>query len=283
MKCIISLFFIFVYLCNTNAQKPVWPPYPRDISNEQTVDSGNIRIWYALNAVDINKPETYDDLQRLEIGVLFSKYYSCFVYNSDSLCTDWGKKHPNARSAPTRMGDSGKDGNWSEYYYSEYFKNLSQNVFTEYARMPMRISNYQCSETIPVQNWSIEDDTLTIAAYPCQKAACRFRGRDYIAWFAPDIPINNGPWKFGGLPGLILKVYDKDNQYVFECIKIENCREKYPIKMYNYESYGKIEREKMLQLQKKIHEDYYTLAGMVVTSSSGPPNKKVPYVPLEME
>jgi GLPGLI family protein len=282
MKYVVPLFLIFIFSHIANAQIFIWPSSSRDISNMQTVDSGNIRVWYALNAVDINKSETYDDLQRLEVGVLFSKYYSHFVYNSDSLWTDWRKKHPDARSSPTRMGEWGKGGMWSEYYYSEYFKDFSRNVFTEYARMPMRIPDYLYSETIPVQNWNIEDDTLTIAAYSCQKATCRFRGRDYIAWFASDIPINNGPWKFGGLPGLILKVYDKDNQYIFECIKIENFREKYPIKMYNYENYGKIEREKLLHLQKKIHEDYYTLAGIVVTSG-GPPPKKVPYFPIEME
>lgn len=56
------------------------------------------------------------------------------------------------------------------------------------------------------------------------KATCTFRGREYTAWFCVDIPISNGPWKFGGLPGLILKVYDKDHLFVFESIEIEKKR-----------------------------------------------------------
>ncbi|GAP73338.1 GLPGLI family protein [Candidatus Symbiothrix dinenymphae] len=281
MKHILLFVFICVISSEVNATKP-WPPYPRDVSNMVTVDSGNIRIWYALNAVDIHKAETYDDLQRLEIGTHLSKYFSHFVYNSDSLCTNWRNKHPTARSAPMRMGNGGKDGAWSEYYFSEYYKDFSKNTLTEYARMPMRISDYQYSEDIPVQNWEIQQDTLTIAGYLCQKAISRFRGRDYIAWFTVDIPINNGPWKFSGLPGLILKVYDKDNQKIFECIKIEIYKEKYPIKMYNYKNYGKIERKKLLELQKKNHEDYYTVAGMIVTSGNQP-HEKILYYPLELE
>ncbi|MDR2651856.1 MAG: hypothetical protein LBC68_06025, partial [Prevotellaceae bacterium] len=79
-----------------------------------TVDSGNIRILYALNATDINNTDTYDDLQRLEIGTRLSKYYSYFIYKSDSLCTctkkDWIKKHPFAQSIPNcRVSVTGKD------------------------------------------------------------------------------------------------------------------------------------------------------------------------------
>jgi GLPGLI family protein len=39
----------------------------------------------------------------------------------------------------------------------------------------------------------------------------------HTAWFALDIPISDGPWKFCGLPGLIMEVYDKGEQQYF-CI-----------------------------------------------------------------
>lgn len=57
-------------------------------------------------------------------------------------------------------------------------------------------------------NWQLLKDTQTIQGYLCYKATCFWRGRYYIAWYTPSIPINNGPWKFGGLPGLITEVYD---------------------------------------------------------------------------
>jgi GLPGLI family protein len=256
-------------------------PPSKNTSNMIMVDSGNVKIWYALNAVDIVKSETYDDLQILETGEYFSKYYSYFVYARDSLITDWLEKHPRAKSVPNWLGAKGKDEFWSEYYYSEYFKDFSKNILTEYARMPlhMKKSDSQYSENIPIQNWDIKDDTLTVANYLCQKATCKFRGRDYTAWFSMDIPIQNGPWKFGELPGLILKVYDKDMDYVFECVKIEFFKEKYPIKKYDYKNYEKIEREKLLKLHKNIHENYFGTVGFVSTT----PFKKGVYNPLELE
>lgn len=70
----------------------------------------------------------------------------------------------------------------------------------------------------------IKSDVL----YTCVKATAKFRGRTYEAWFASDIPIFNGPWKFGGLPGLILSLTDSKNEYHFECIGIENLKNRNP-------------------------------------------------------
>jgi GLPGLI family protein len=247
------------------------------------IDSGNIRVFYALNAVDINKPETYDDLQRLEIGTNISKYFSHFVYNSDSLISEWMKLNRGSQSSPRWLGEKGKDESWSEYYYTDYFKDFSAGKLTEYVRMPWGgLPDFQCSGNIPVQEWTINDDTLTIAGYLCQKATCRFGGRNFIAWFASNIPISNGPWKFGGLPGLILKVYDNDKLYTFECIRIENNKNKYPIKMHNCNNFTNIERKKLLELYNKIHDDYHKVAGIIFTYYTEPP-PKVPYHPLELE
>ncbi|MDM1547426.1 GLPGLI family protein [Empedobacter falsenii] len=61
-------------------------------------------------------------------------------------------------------------------------------------------------EKRPTINWKITKESQKILGYKCYKAITKFRGRDYVAWFTPDIPYNFGPWKLGGLPGLILKV-----------------------------------------------------------------------------
>jgi len=49
-----------------------------------------------------------------------------------------------------------------------------------------------------------------ISDYNVTKAKVEFRGRKYEAWFSEEIPINAGPWKFFGLPGLILEVGSAD-------------------------------------------------------------------------
>jgi GLPGLI family protein len=286
MKKLVILFCILVQ-SNVYSQSFVPAGARHDLSlKNNTIDSSNVRIWYAFNATDINNEETYDDLQRLDIGSHISKYYSFLLFRNDSLVSEWLKKHPKATSIPHTYVKIGKKKRWNEYSYSEYFKDFNKNVFTEYVRMPARVSHQQYSENISIQDWKIYEDTMVILGYLCQKATCRFRGRNYTAWFSMDIPIQNGPWKFGGLPGLILKAYDDDELYVFECVKIENFKKKYPVTIYgNCKNYEKTDRQKFHKLLKKVYDDYYTVAGMVASNLDGSPLtwKKIPYNPLELE
>lgn len=71
------------------------------------------------------------------------------------------------------------------------------------------------SENRDVYNWQIQSDTATIQGFLCQKVITHFGGRDWIAWFSESIPINDGPYKFTGLPGLIVKVNDSQDYYTF--------------------------------------------------------------------
>lgn len=84
-------------------------------------------------------------------------------------------------------------------------------------------SAMQCQEKIEAfSKWSIESDTLSILGHNCQKASVLFAGRKYTAWFALDIPVGDGPWKFWGLPGLIMHVEDEDKVICFEAIEMGN-------------------------------------------------------------
>jgi len=70
--------------------------------------------------------------------------------------------------------------------------------------------------------WTIRADERIINNIACQKAVGSFGGRNYTAWFSTSIPLNDGPYKFDGLPGLIVKISDKKNHYVFELIDIKD-------------------------------------------------------------
>lgn len=75
-------------------------------------------------------------------------------------------------------------------------------------------------------DWRLSDETKTVQNFKCTKATVDFRGRQYIVWFTTDIPVSFGPWKFHGLPGLILEVYDVDNLFEWSATKIQ-----YPIQI----------------------------------------------------
>lgn len=287
MKKLLFILFNLIFSICGYSQRIFSAPSITSADEVTTIDSTLICISYALNAENIKDINTYDDLQRLEIGSSLSRYYSWFLSNSDSLLTQHIKKSPKVGGIPRRMGPCGKKCNiWSEYRFSEFVKDFEKGTLTEYARMPMYLEKFNSTSTenLPQQQWNIMSDTLTVAGYLCQKATCDFRGRTFIAWFAPDIPTSNGPWKFGGLPGLILKVYDKDGLYIFECIKIENFKKKYPIKLLNaYSKYTRMTREKLFKYQKEIHEKYFQMMGMTSMDGRRFEEETTDYQGLELE
>jgi GLPGLI family protein len=63
--------------------------------------------------------------------------------------------------------------------------------------------------------WDIRNDTATMSGFPCQKAVAVYAGREWIAWFTSEVPSSEGPYKFSGLPGLIVHISDTRQHYVF--------------------------------------------------------------------
>ncbi|SDL76656.1 GLPGLI family protein [Pedobacter sp. ok626] len=84
---------------------------------------------------------------------------------------------------------------------------LSDNILAKYYLITDTLSNFK---------WKISKEKRKILKYSCTKATASFRGREYEAWFADEIAISNGPWKFCGLPGLIVAVKDANSIYSYE-------------------------------------------------------------------
>lgn len=77
-------------------------------------------------------------------------------------------------------------------------------------------NSYLVEEVMPAMTWKISADTVNLNGLSCQKATTHFKGRDYTAWFCPDLPYRAGPWKLNGLPGLIVEAYDTRKEVVFK-------------------------------------------------------------------
>lgn len=74
---------------------------------------------------------------------------------------------------------------------------------------------YQYNDNPTDFKWIISDSTKIINNQLATKAECRYHGRDWTVWFCQELPWSDGPWKFAGLPGLIVQAYDSDNLYIF--------------------------------------------------------------------
>jgi len=105
-------------------------------------------------------------------------------------------------------------GSGTEYYQ---FPNGKKLVRKE----PLLFNNYLITDALPTIDWKISGDTATFGGLHCQKATARFKGRDYTAWFSPDLPLLIGPWKLNGLPGVIVEAYDTKKEVYFKFDGIE--------------------------------------------------------------
>ena len=79
--------------------------------------------------------------------------------------------------------------------------------------------SYVTDSLFPMK-WEPWPDHVFLLGYICKSAKTNFRGRTYIAYYTPELPYNDGPWKFGGLPGLILKVEDTSGEFKWTATKI---------------------------------------------------------------
>jgi GLPGLI family protein len=101
-------------------------------------------------------------------------------------------------------------------------------------------------------NWTLTDDYSYVLGYRCQKATCKFRGRSFEAFFTSEIPYNDGPYKFDGLPGLILKVKSVDGALEIKAQMITNVEEDVP-----NNPYAGLEHTTSFEEYKKLYKKYF--------------------------
>ncbi len=82
------------------------------------------------------------------------------------------------------------------------------------------IFRYHYKEPIPQFDWELLDRDSVVCNYTCKKARTTFRGRTWTVWYTLDLPYSDGPWKLGGLPGLILKAEESEGDFAFVAYKI---------------------------------------------------------------
>lgn len=118
-------------------------------------------------------------------------------------------------------------------------------------------------------SWEILPDVKKIKGYTAQKAKTSFKGRDYIAWFTSEIPISDGPYKFNGLPGLILEISDTQQHYNFVLTNFEKFKNPVLVGLYSSD-FIKTDKEKLLELKKE-----YALNPFAVLERSNTADKNV--------
>lgn len=96
--------------------------------------------------------------------------------------------------------------------YERYTIEMNNNDLIYYDRIGN--DHFMYNEKI-THKWDIKSDSKIINGLKCYKANLNYGGRNWTAWYTPEIEIASGPYKFIGLPGLILEVYDETYSYHF--------------------------------------------------------------------
>ena len=101
--------------------------------------------------------------------------------------------------------------------------------------------------------WKILPETTKIGEYKVQKAETEFGGRKWTAWFTTDLPYQDGPYTFSGLPGLVVKVEDADGDYSFDLMKNYKIAD-FP-EMNQFGNVVKVKRTDYVKQQEKFKTD----------------------------
>lgn len=186
----------------------------------QEIDTALAKVFYILrHKQDLPKKDSiYVENMVLLIGKKTStfKSYDRFLQanevakNLDEQSKNWTGSGLPRTKMPTNL---------KRYSNQEVFQSFRNKTLTtsEYLWLV-----YQYDEPLAQLTWKLIPERKKINDIDCQKATTKYRGREWTAWFAPDIPFETGPWKLYGLPGLILEAHDNNNEVQFLFDGLEN-------------------------------------------------------------
>jgi len=182
----------------------------------QKPDTARMLVHYKFSWVQdtANRAHPYTENMVLYIGKSSAAYrsYDAVVYKAQ-FKKAWAEAVAASPDGQPRISRRGVGTNIEYYQYPN-----EQKLSTKDELM---FNNYAIEGPMPVIDWKISSDTATFGGLHCQKATGHFKGRDYTAWFCPDLPVQVGPWKLNGLPGVIVDARDSKNEVVFQFDGVE--------------------------------------------------------------
>lgn len=205
-----------------------------------TIGKAKIEVIFQYDVTDIVKKESKTTYDILQVGHNISKFYNYNTFKQDSVVMTMNR-HKISRMEATKL--SNKYRSSPSFDRMKIFKNKSEKKIT--VRDKVLSDKYFYEEEQMKFKWRLIDSVKTICGYKCQKAVTNFRGRNWIVWFTSKIPSSEGPWKFSGLPGLILRAEDSDKEHIFSAITI---RKNNSVIIQDRLQFIKTEREKLNKL-----------------------------------
>ena len=169
------------------------------------------------------KEKTITESMVLDITDKGSRFYSAQVAESDSIMWSILDK---------QMRGNNTDINLKGFEYKGSVKLVVEKAYPKYETVLFNSlggSKYEVSDSREIK-WKIESETKKIGEFNAQKATTEMYGRKWIAWFSTELPFPEGPYKFHGLPGLIVKIESSNQSHIFELKGVKKLPKDYELK-----------------------------------------------------
>ena len=158
-----------------------------------------------------NKEDVKKEMMLLDIDQKGSNYYSRDKFVADS--TSMAEVQKQIKSGGGNINISRRDNQGMVgYKVTKSYPDFKTYLFTRISMDQYKVKEDQKPE------WKILPEKQKIGAYNAQKATTSYGGREWVAWFSTDIPFQDGPYKFYGLPGLIVKLEDITGSHVMTLV-----------------------------------------------------------------
>lgn len=165
------------------------------------------RYFYELKfKQDSTQIEPLKSYMVLDINPENTKYYDYAFLEKDSI----------------NKANQSEGLNWTKHIPVTRKKNSNENI--NFRTIDFQLYSYATEDVI---YWKLSEETKKQGNFTVQKATTNFGGRKWTAWFTKEIPFSEGPYKFRGLPGLIVTLEDSQQQYVFNLMKSKKLAQTY--------------------------------------------------------
>lgn len=254
---IIQLFLFLFFTLNSFAQDckidgaEVMEDKPL-IRKRTILDTATVKVLYELQyREDSTKAEKTKAQTILLCGDTHCMFLDYYTILADSMAYAMEKQKASPSEFMGKIHNLHKKRKFKIEILTDFAKDIT-SVCEE------AIETYAYTEPAASFSWNLAEGDTTLLGYKCSKATCTFRGRNYIAWYAQDINIPLGPYRFGALPGIIMLMYDTKDNYIFTLNGLETNPTTNNL-IYQKEEgslFHKGEKEKMRAIIKKENEHW---------------------------
>ncbi|MDR0395421.1 MAG: GLPGLI family protein [Tannerella sp.] len=280
--------FLFVTIPTLNAQiktESINRDVKIDTLKKDILDSSKYRVYYSLEFVKdtLIQGEKSECITLLQIGSKYNRFIDYGTLRQDSVFDALVKSGRGFSDILAQSMSIGRTAKFKTVILKNYPSVMSYTV-----QNTVGSSKYNYVDRDIALNWKLEDEEKEIEGYKCMKATCEYRGRSYVAWYALQIALSEGPYVFSGLPGLIMEIYDLKQHFHFTIAGFTQIKDYDPIYLLT-DKVAILDRDKVRKIISNSYADpsgaLKNLGGTVRGISEESVAKLSPkaYNPIELE